>query len=166
MDSPGQPSTLSAQPDVNGNVDTQLGVRTPSPTPSARFARTGYPFIRQTPPSHSGAIQGVRSSFSQNPLSQLSPVERSHALNIRKRTMNPYLQFMCGPLLRYDTVDKYGVWHGAALIVSECRPIRPLLGLWWVALTLRLGSRRRRVDIRAVSDSQIPLGPQKFLFAS
>jgi hypothetical protein len=35
------------------------------------------------------------------------------------RKMNPYLQFMCGPLLRYDTVDEQGVWHGAALIVSE-----------------------------------------------
>lgn len=32
--------------------------------------------------------------------------------------MNPYLQFMCGPLLRYDTVDERGVWHGAALIVT------------------------------------------------
>ena len=49
--------------------------------------------------------------------------------------MNPYLQYMCGPLLRYDTVDESGVWHGAALIVSECRRIRPLIGLWWAALT-------------------------------
>jgi hypothetical protein len=32
--------------------------------------------------------------------------------------MNPHLQFMAGPLLRYDTVDEYGVWNGAALIVS------------------------------------------------
>jgi hypothetical protein len=136
MDSPGQPSVLSAQPDSNGNVGTQLGARTPSPAPSARFARTGYPFVRESPPSHPEVIQGVRSSFTQNPLSQLSPVERSHALNVRKRTMNPYLQYMCGPLLRYDTVDEYGVWHGAALIVSECRRcIRPLIGPWWAALT-------------------------------
>lgn len=42
--------------------------------------------------------------------------------------MQPYLQFMCGPLLRYDTVDEHGVWHGAALIVSEC--CRLSLGLW------------------------------------
>lgn len=25
---------------------------------------------------------------------------------------------MVGPLLRYDTVDENGLWHGAALIVS------------------------------------------------
>lgn len=31
--------------------------------------------------------------------------------------MNPYLQLMVGPLLRYDTVDEFGVWHGACLIV-------------------------------------------------
>lgn len=32
--------------------------------------------------------------------------------------MSPYLQFMVGPLLRYDTVDENGLWHGAVLIVS------------------------------------------------
>lgn len=32
--------------------------------------------------------------------------------------MNPHLQFMVGPLLRYDTVDVDGIWHGAAMIVT------------------------------------------------
>ena len=32
--------------------------------------------------------------------------------------MDPYLQFTCGPLLRYDNVNSHGVWCGAALIVS------------------------------------------------
>ncbi|KAF9036679.1 hypothetical protein BJ165DRAFT_1394689 [Panaeolus papilionaceus] len=32
--------------------------------------------------------------------------------------MDPHLQFMCGPLLKYDTIDEHGVWHGAALIVT------------------------------------------------
>lgn len=32
--------------------------------------------------------------------------------------MDPLLQLMAGPLLRYDTVDADGVWHGAAMIVS------------------------------------------------
>lgn len=41
--------------------------------------------------------------------------------------MNPYLQFMCGPLLRYDTMDERAVWHGAALIVSEYQSERTLL---------------------------------------
>ena len=33
-------------------------------------------------------------------------------------TDNPMLQLMCGPLLRYDTVEN-GVWYGAAMVVSE-----------------------------------------------
>jgi hypothetical protein len=120
---PGQPAVLAAQSDSNGHAGAHLDVRVPSPGPSAHLARTGYPFVHQPPPSHPGVIQGVRPSFALSPLSQLGPVERSHALNARRRTMNPYLQYMCGPLLRYDTVDDYGVWHGAALIVSECRVV-------------------------------------------
>ncbi|KAF9069811.1 hypothetical protein BDP27DRAFT_1324632 [Rhodocollybia butyracea] len=55
-------------------------------------------------------------SMSSSQLSQLTPVERSHALRVAR--MSPHLQFMVGPLLRYDTtVD--GVWHGAALIVTS-----------------------------------------------
>ena len=47
----------------------------------------------------------------------LSAVERSHFL--RAVRMQPYMQFMVGPLLRYDTVEN-GVWRGACLIVSKC----------------------------------------------
>ena len=50
-------------------------------------------------------------------LAQMSAVERSR--NLKVRHMEPYLQVMAGPLLRYDTVDKQGVWRGAALLVSE-----------------------------------------------
>jgi E3 ubiquitin-protein ligase NEDD4 len=57
------------------------------------FARQPVPFMDDTPGSH----EGFKSS---------------------KRSMHPYLQFMCGPLLRYDSVDSDGVWRGAALIVS------------------------------------------------
>lgn len=46
----------------------------------------------------------------------MSAVERSQ--NLRVQRMHPILQFMAGPLLRYDTVDADGVWHGAAMIVS------------------------------------------------
>jgi hypothetical protein len=76
--------------------------------------QTGYPFVRQ--PSA--------------PLSQPSAVERSQILKLSKRFMNPYLQFICGPLLRYDNVDEHNVWHGAALIVSECScfPYRSFCG--------------------------------------
>ncbi len=45
--------------------------------------------------------------------------------------MNPILQFMAGPLLRYDTVDEDGVWHGAAMIVSECTSAKLIL-LWFL----------------------------------
>ncbi|EMD34460.1 hypothetical protein CERSUDRAFT_97712 [Gelatoporia subvermispora B] len=47
---------------------------------------------------------------------QMSAVERSK--NLRVRRMDPYLQFMAGPLLRYDTVDEQGVWRGAAMIIT------------------------------------------------
>lgn len=49
-------------------------------------------------------------------LAQLSPTERSRIQRVPR--MSPYLQFMVGPLLRYDTVDENGLWHGAVLIVS------------------------------------------------
>jgi hypothetical protein len=49
-------------------------------------------------------------------LKHLSPIERSKAFKTTR--MQPFLQFMVGPLLRYDTVDEAGVWHGAALIVT------------------------------------------------
>ncbi|KAI0071818.1 hypothetical protein K474DRAFT_1712149 [Panus rudis PR-1116 ss-1] len=49
-------------------------------------------------------------------LARLSAVERSQ--NLRIQRMNPHLQFMAGPLLRYDTVDQQGIWHGAAMIVT------------------------------------------------
>lgn len=140
----GQPTSSShaaaaaQQPDANGSAGTaqQLGGPAPSSPLSAHLRQTGYPFV---PPSSSSAaaaaadpasaIQGVHSSFAQNPLAQLGPVERSHALNLKKRMMNPYLQFMCGPLLRYDTVDVHDVWHGAALIVSECPVPVPFIPL-------------------------------------
>ena len=50
-------------------------------------------------------------------ISSMSATERSRNLRIAKT--KPHLQFMVGPLLRYDTIEN-GVWRGAALIVSEC----------------------------------------------
>ena len=32
--------------------------------------------------------------------------------------MQPHLQIMCGPMLRYDTVQN-GVWHGFALLICS-----------------------------------------------
>ncbi|KAJ7046626.1 hypothetical protein C8F04DRAFT_1307530, partial [Mycena alexandri] len=45
----------------------------------------------------------------------MSAIERSQALRMPR--MDPHLQFMVGPLLRYDTVEN-GVWHGAVMIVT------------------------------------------------
>jgi hypothetical protein len=64
-------------------------------------------------------VHGVPPSFDGS-LSQLKPVERSERLNLKRKLMDPYLQFMCGPLLRYDTIDEDGVWRGAALVVRKC----------------------------------------------
>lgn len=35
-----------------------------------------------------------------------------------QRQMDPHLQVMCGPMLRYDTVVS-DIWHGYALIVTR-----------------------------------------------
>jgi len=121
MPAPGHPSPGPAQqPHTNGDGSAQMNVPLPPPFLSPHLQQTGYPFVR--PPS--GSVSpggGVRASTDENPhLAQLSPVERSQTLNLRKRIMQPYLQYMCGPLLRYDTIDEHGVWHGAVLIVSKC----------------------------------------------
>ncbi|KAF9264742.1 hypothetical protein L218DRAFT_862250 [Marasmius fiardii PR-910] len=55
-------------------------------------------------------------TISASELTRMSAIERSKTLRIAR--MTPHLQFMVGPLLRYDTVDAQGVWHGAALIVT------------------------------------------------
>ena len=113
-------SPRPAGPDSNGHASVNSNI-----SPSTEFpGSTGYPFVRRP------------SSMDEISLSQLSPPERSKALNFRKTVMQPYLQFMCGPLLRYDTVDEHGVWHGAALIVSECFCF-PWVSVW--ALTPALG---------------------------
>lgn len=52
-------------------------------------------------------------------LTHMSAVERSQTLKVAR--MNPHLQFMCGPLLRFDTIDSNGVWRGFAMVVSSCR---------------------------------------------
>jgi hypothetical protein len=84
-------------------------------------------YIHQSPTAakthhraHSYGSVSIAQSYSTTStahIAQLPAVERSRTQ--RTPRMNPYLQFMVGPLLRYDTVDENGLWHGAALIVSE-----------------------------------------------
>ncbi|KAF8911126.1 hypothetical protein CPB84DRAFT_1672473 [Gymnopilus junonius] len=57
-----------------------------------------------------------QSTISTAQLTQLTAVERSQVLRVAR--MDPHLQFMCGPLLKYDTTDEHGIWHGAALIIT------------------------------------------------
>ncbi|KAJ7109226.1 hypothetical protein C8R44DRAFT_280276 [Mycena epipterygia] len=76
----------------------------PLPPKDAIYTQPGYQFGQTT-----------KSSITSSHLTTMSAVERSNALRIPR--MNPHLQFMVGPLLRYDTVEN-GVWHGAVLIVT------------------------------------------------
>ncbi|KAJ7470605.1 hypothetical protein FB451DRAFT_1340055 [Mycena latifolia] len=76
----------------------------PLPPKDAIYTQPGYHFGQTT-----------KSSFTSSHLTTMSAVERSEALRIPR--MNPHLQFMVGPLLRYDTVEN-GVWHGAVMIVT------------------------------------------------
>lgn len=68
-------------------------------------------------PGGNGELRQPSVSSMTSQFTHMSAVERSQTLRVAK--MNPHLQFMCGPLLRYDTVDERGVWLGAALIVSK-----------------------------------------------
>ena len=63
--------------------------------------------------------QRSRADSTYSTFANMSAVERSKHLRVAR--MSPFLQFMAGPLLRYDTVDAAGVWRGAAMIVSEYR---------------------------------------------
>lgn len=108
MPTPGQPSPFPPYPDGGGSGNAGFHVAPPLHFPSPeQFRQTGYPFVRQPGPY-----------MDDVPGSHLSAAERAQAFRHRKRFMDPYLQFTCGPLLRYDSVDSHGVWHGAALIVS------------------------------------------------
>ena len=98
MPTPGQPSPFSPYPDASGSGGPSFNATPPPQFPSPqRFPQTGYPLPGPLTGNTPGSHQGFRRS---------------------KRFMDPYLQFTCGPLLRYDNIDSDRVWHGAVLIVS------------------------------------------------
>ncbi|KAI6103548.1 hypothetical protein F5141DRAFT_1189861 [Pisolithus sp. B1] len=71
----------------------------------------------QSPSDYASRPSNVSSSAMHSTrLAEMPPAERAKAQRIPQ--MSPLLQFMVGPLLRYDTIDMNGVWHGAALIVT------------------------------------------------
>lgn len=80
------------------------------PLPSGQYTTQSPPELAPRPSNVSD------SAMHRVGLAQLPPAERARAQRIPQ--MDPVLQFMVGPLLRYDTVDMNGVWHGAALIVT------------------------------------------------
>lgn len=93
----------------------------PSPIPTGRYPHHQSYHFPQPDANGNGPPPPVppkqsRTSL-QSDLTQMTAAERSQHFKVAK--MHPNLQFMCGPLLRYDTVDERGVWRGAAMIVSE-----------------------------------------------
>jgi hypothetical protein len=100
------------------------GATPPSPTPPVvppKDVRYGHQMLHRN--GNEGSTWEPRpirkseaTSITSSQLSHLTAVERSRVLRVAR--MNPHLQFMAGPLLRYDTVDESGIWNGAALIVS------------------------------------------------
>ncbi|KAG9318865.1 adenylate cyclase associated N terminal-domain-containing protein [Chiua virens] len=63
-------------------------------------------------PSTSTSISRTDAAY----LLSLPAADRSRLQRIPR--MEPHLQLMVGPLLRYDTVDENGLWNGAVLIVT------------------------------------------------
>jgi hypothetical protein len=96
-----------------GGFDTRM----PPPLPPKDYVQqsqqNGRP--RQTSQMSVPPISTETSTSSK--LTHLSAVERSQAFRIAR--MEPHLQLMVGPLLRYDTIDEQGVWNGFALVVSK-----------------------------------------------
>ncbi|CAL1703673.1 unnamed protein product [Somion occarium] len=124
---------------------------------SQTHSRTSYAdTIRTNTTSQNSMIYATRH------LANMTAVERSR--NFKVARMNPYLQFMAGPLLRYDTVDNDGVWHGAALIVtadagSTYEP-HPTFTYSWDPNAQTAPQMHRRTDSRSTGHgSSIDLGP-------
>ncbi|KIM80802.1 hypothetical protein PILCRDRAFT_822082 [Piloderma croceum F 1598] len=100
-----------------GGFDTRIP---PTPPPKE--------YIQQYIQSHQNGQPRQASQVSAVPLSSsvstsssrvtdMSPIERSQRFKVAR--MEPHLQFMVGPLLRYDAIDERGVWNGFALIVTS-----------------------------------------------
>ncbi|KAI0691176.1 hypothetical protein BC835DRAFT_1407314 [Cytidiella melzeri] len=93
----------------------------PTPPPKDDRYQPAWPMPRTPSTAHSPhpdyeeAFQH-QYLYATQQLAGMTAVERSNSLRMAR--MDPVLQFMAGPLLRYDTVDSDGVWHGAALIVT------------------------------------------------
>ncbi|GLB35393.1 hypothetical protein LshimejAT787_0209580 [Lyophyllum shimeji] len=104
------PSPLPPPPPPKDHIQPGYHPQQPSyhaPQPNYISQSAGYQYTIPHP---------TQPTITSNQLTHLSAVERSQTLRVAR--MHPHLQFMVGPLLRYDTVDEYGIWHGAAMIVT------------------------------------------------
>lgn len=90
---------------------------------------TGYPATHPWP-SASTSAAGPAAVPSLPP-----PVPPKAPPPLPQRPVGPHLQVVCGPLLRYDTVSEFKVWHGAVLLVTadegSTYDPHPLLTLEW-----------------------------------
>lgn len=109
---------------MNDNFVGGFDSRLPPPTPPPKDYVHQYMQAQTNGKNQQGYQRPVPSQISTKTsasttsgYTQMSAIERSQAFRVAR--MNPNLQFMVGPLLRYDTVDELGVWHGFALVVSE-----------------------------------------------
>lgn len=108
-------------PSINSSAP---GSALPTPPPKDDAYRPTWP-TASTPSvgpqwsqaTHEDPVAPEHYAYATQQLAHMTAVERSR--NLRVARMDPILQFMAGPLLRYDTVDADGVWHGAALIVTS-----------------------------------------------
>ena len=99
-------------------LDDQV-VPPPTPPPKdymQRIAQTLQNGRRRQPSQISVPPISTLASTSSSRLTNMTAVERSQAYRVAR--MEPNLQLMVGPLLRYDTIDQ-GVWNGFALVVSK-----------------------------------------------
>ncbi|KAJ7172632.1 hypothetical protein C8R46DRAFT_158797 [Mycena filopes] len=108
----GPVETIGPMVDENfiGGFHPSMRPSTPAPPLPPKddiYTQPGYHFGRTTKSSVASTVTST--------LTTMSAVERSHALRMPR--MEPHLQLMLGPLLRYDTVEN-GVWRGAVMIVT------------------------------------------------
>lgn len=68
------------------------------------------------PPRKDAGVGYEPARYSVSDMAHMSAAERARSYKVAY--MEPHLQLMAGPLLRYDTVDEQGIWLGAALIVT------------------------------------------------
>jgi hypothetical protein len=96
----------------------------PPPKDKFRLPSFGLPFPEPDRLHRSSTLSEVQipqlpPTPSTPDLTQMSAVERSKMLKTAR--MNPHLQFMCGPLLRFDNItDNRGMWRGHVMVVSAC----------------------------------------------